>query len=498
MRTEDRAPSPAAEVPVTDLLDTLEAGPTAVRGGALRGMGYSASILLALISVPLMARHLGPEEYGEFVVVLSLIGIVSLLANGGVARVGVREYVLRDGDARRPVLQNALGLRLLLSSAAVIAAVAFAAASYNPLLVVGALLLGVGALLVDLRSVYVIPLTAGLRLGTVSFLELLQQSVLVGLVVLLVVTGAGVLPFFVAVPVSACVALVGALLLTSAEARGRPAFEWSKWRTLFGGTIAYALAVAVGGLSFRLTVILMSLLATETQTGYYAIPFRVFEVLVGVAVVLVSSVFPILARVAPRDPERLRGALQTTFEVITVIGVGTAVLTAIGADLIVAILGGPDYEPAVPVLRIAAAAVAFACLFVTWEAAMLALRLHGSLLVTSLVALGVAAVAAPVLIKRDGAEGAAVALVAIELFGMCAGGFLLARARPDLRVSFGIVPRIATAAAAAGVAGVLLLVLAPDLLAVGVAAVVYAAVLAALGGIPPALRDIVVRGWRGR
>src|SRR5688500_8710669 len=117
MRTEDRAPSPAAEVPVTDLLDTLEAGPTAVRGGALRGMGYFASFFLALISVPRMARHLGPEEYGQFVVVLSLIGIVSLLANGGVARVGVREYVVRDGDARRPVLQNALGLRLLLSSA---------------------------------------------------------------------------------------------------------------------------------------------------------------------------------------------------------------------------------------------------------------------------------------------------------------------------------------------------------------------------------------------
>jgi O-antigen/teichoic acid export membrane protein len=451
------------------------------------------AILLGFVSVPLMTRHLGPEEYGRFVTVLSLIGIVSLLANGGIARVGIREYVAREPARRRTVLRSTLGLRLLLSSAAVILALAFAAANYRPLLVLGTLLLGVAALLGDLRTVYVIPLMAALRLGTVSVLELCQQIVLVTLVVVLVAVGAGLLPFFAAVAIAAGVALVGTVVLTRADAGGLPTFGWDEWRALFGRAMPYAVAVAVGGVSFRLTVILMSLVATEAQTGYYAVPFRIFEVLVGIATVLVSSAFPILARIAPRDPARLRGALQSTFEVVTIIGVGAAVLTAVGAELAIAILAGPEYAPAVPVLRIAAAAIAFAFLFITWEAALLAVRLHGALLATSLVTLAVAAVT-PVLIEAYGAKGAAAALVAIELVGMCTGGLLLTRARPDLRVSLRVVPRVAAAAAAAGIGGTLVLRSAPDVVAVVIAAALYVAGLALLKGIPSALRDIVLDG----
>src|SRR3954469_21532932 len=95
-----------------DLLDTPLAGPAAIRGGALRVIAYGAGVLLSVGSAALLFRHLGVEDGGRYVTVLSLRGLFAGLADAGLVTVAVRELTIRTGEDRQLFLQDLLGLRI--------------------------------------------------------------------------------------------------------------------------------------------------------------------------------------------------------------------------------------------------------------------------------------------------------------------------------------------------------------------------------------------------
>ncbi len=107
-----------------DLLDTPAAGPQAARGGAMRAGGYAAATLLAVLSAPLMIRHLGVVDFGRYVTIMSLVAIVAGFTEAGINTIALREYAARTGDDRRAVMRDLLGIRLALTLAGVVAGVA--------------------------------------------------------------------------------------------------------------------------------------------------------------------------------------------------------------------------------------------------------------------------------------------------------------------------------------------------------------------------------------
>ena len=189
-----------------------------------------------------------------------------------------------------------------------------------------------------------------------------------------------------------------------------PAFDFRAWGRLMRLVLPYAAASAVGAVYVSLVVVLTSLVATEQETGYFSAAFRVFSVLAAVPSLLVASAFPILARAARDDRERLRYALQRLWDTSLVIGAGAAVLTVVGAPVAIAVVAGPEYEPSVTALRIMAGAL-FASFFVAiWGFGLLSIGAYRSLLVANVIALAVAGGLALALAPEYGADGAATAL----------------------------------------------------------------------------------------
>ena len=146
---------------------------------------------------------------------------------------------------------------------------------------------------------------ADLRLGWVTLVELVRQVVTVVLITALVIAGAELLPFF-AIPIpAALVALILTALLLRREISTRPSFDRAMWTLLLRDVLPFAASTAVASVYFRLAIVLLSLISTAEPTGYFAAPFRVVEVLVVVPSLLVTAAFPIFARAAWDDHERL-------------------------------------------------------------------------------------------------------------------------------------------------------------------------------------------------
>jgi O-antigen/teichoic acid export membrane protein len=489
MRPEEDEPAATALVVdgvARDVLDTPQAGPTAIRGSLLRFAGYGAGVLLSIVSVSFLIRHLGVSDFGRYVTVISLITIVQGVTDAGLSMVGVREYSIRSPERRESLMRNLVGARIVLTAAGVLAATGFAAlAGYGDELVLGTVLVGIGLLFAVTQTTLAVPLMSMLRLGSVTALDLLRQLLLVVGILALIAAGAELVPFLaLQVPIGLVV-----LLATAALVRGsipmRPSFDRREWWLLVRDVLPFAAAAAIGTIYLRLTVIAMSLVATELETGYYATAYRVMEVIVAVPPLVVGATLPILARAARDDERRLQYVLQRLLDSTLIVGVGIVLAVTFGAPFAIDVLAGGESDPSIPVLRIQAIAIVAVFVGTSLGYGLLALHRYGSILFYAVAALVAGLGLNALLVPSLEAEGAAIAYVGAEVVVMVLAYVLLMRAQPELHFSLRVPLRVAGAGAVAG--GVALVPGLPSLPAAAAASALYVAALFGLRAVPQEL-----------
>jgi O-antigen/teichoic acid export membrane protein len=475
--------------PEVDVLDTAAAGGLVIRGAVLRVLGYALGTFLAVISAVLLTRHLGVTVFGQYTTILSVVTVTGVLTDLGMTNLGTREYAVLEGQDREHLMRDVLGLRIVVSSIAVALATAFAvAAGYDATRILGTAIAAVGFGLVSIQSTLAVPLFAMLRLGQTTALELLRQAVWVGLLIILVLLGAGLLPLLAATVPAALVMVIVTIVIIRHDAPLRPAVRPNVWVRLMRDWVAFSLATGVGAIYVFTTQIVTSLVTNGEQNGLFAASFRVFIVAASVAMLMVTVAFPVLARAARDDRERLRYAVQGLFEVLLILGVAAAVTVVAGAKPIIAVIAGPHYARAAAPLRIEGAALVASFLLPAWGIALISLRRHRALVIANLLALGSTATFTLVLAKSHGAVGAAIATVFGEWI-IC-GAYLLALTRGTSKIRLNLAIVIKVAAAAVPAFAVLALHL-PAVIQLAASLVVYGGVILLVGAIPRELYQLL-------
>jgi O-antigen/teichoic acid export membrane protein len=485
---------PAEDDPDGDVLDTPRAGPLALRGGALRVVGYGGAMLLALISVPLLVRHLRQVGFGHYITALAIATIASGLTEGGVSTIALREFASRTGRDRDAAMANLLGIRVLLSAAGVIGATAFAAAAgYGSTIVLGTAIAAIGLSIQVVQSLLSVPLQGALRLGWVSVIDLVRSGVTTVLIVALVLAGAGIVPLLAVITPACLIALALTIRLVRGSMPMRPSLRFASYLPLLRETFPFAVAIALSSVYFRVTVIVMSLEATAVQTGYFSISFRIVEILISLPPLVIGVAYPIVTRAARDDPGRFAYVTGRMFELSVIVAVWVALMVELGAPFAINVLGGHAAAPATSILRIQGLAVMATFVAVACGFPLLSLRRYSAVLIAN--ALGLVATLAVSLSLVPGlhGRGAAIATVAAEVTLAAVTTVALMRARPNLRLPLGAVP-VALLAGAAGV-GLGRLVTVHPVLEVLVGTAAYGIVLALLGRFPPEIGH-ALRGGR--
>jgi len=479
--------------PAGDVLDTPQAGPLALRGSGLRVASYGGGMLLALVSAPLLIRHLGQDGFGHYVTALSIATIAIGLTEGGVNTIALREYASRTGAERDAAMSSMLGIRMLLSAIGLVAAVAFAAgAKYDGAIVAGTAVAAVGLTIQVVGTLLLVPLQGMMRLGSVAAIDLLRNALTTVLVVAVVLAGAGIVPLLAVLAPASLVALIVTARLVRGAMPLRPQMRVATYGPLLRETFPFAIAIALNSVYFRVTVVVVSLAATELETGYFSTSFRVVEVIIALPVLVIGAAYPIVTRAYRDDADRFVYGVRRMFELSLIVGGGVALLLVLGARFATDVLGGAEAAPAAAVLRIQGLALIGTFVAVACGFPLLVMGRYRSLLVANALGLLVTLVTAIVLVGPYGARGAAVATVAAEIALALATTWALARARPDLKLPLAGVP-IVLAAGGAGVGAGRLLGIHPVVDA-AVGLLVYGAALALLGRFPPEVAHAFRRG----
>jgi O-antigen/teichoic acid export membrane protein len=472
-----------------DVLRSAGAGKKVIHGSALRLGANLASLVFALVTATLLLRHLGVEESGRYVTVMSLAGIALAIVDQGLNVSASKDLTMCPREARRDLLANVVGQRIVVGALAWLCLVAFALlAGYPNEMVIGTALAGGGIVLVAIGNSMLVPLTVDLRNAGIAFVEMLRAFVVMVGVLLLVVAGARLDAFLALQILVGLVVLAMVPILVGRVGVVRPRWDRARQRGLLRTALPIAAALVLGQIYFRLVIVLMSLISNPTQIGYFGGSLRAMEALIALPILVASVALPVMTAAAHENIARLRYAIEGLSEGAVIAGMLIILVTIRAADPVMRVIGGAAFEPAGNVLRIQVVALLFIALYQIWTVALVALGRQRQLIFTNAVGLFAVAAFAAILVPPLGAKGGAIASVAADvvLAGLIYWRLHISVGRVTVRGGFLI--RVVVASLASGAA---LLLPIGDIPASIVAAIVFLGVGFAVGMVPKELRDVL-------
>jgi O-antigen/teichoic acid export membrane protein len=330
-------PTPADASPSLGGAAALNA---ALRGSALRVVGFALGLVVSAGGAAILFRHLGVADAGAYVLVISVVTVAGGLADGGLSMLAPTELAVTPGESRAEIVRSLLGARLVLSALGVAIALGYGwVARFDRTLVLGVIIVGLATSLQAITVLLSSVLQTDLRYGVVTASELTRQVVTALAFGLIAALGGGIYWMF-----GALVAGAGAgLFLTRvgiAEARLlTPKLDLPRLRRQTRMLGAFAVTAAVGVLYFRLGIIVLARVSGERDVGLYALSFRVVEVLATVPALLVTAMLPLMSYRAA-DAHGFREVLQVAFRVSVGAGGAIALVLMAEASRVVAVVGG--------------------------------------------------------------------------------------------------------------------------------------------------------------
>ncbi|MGD0226642.1 MAG: flippase [Terriglobia bacterium] len=386
--------------------------------------------LARLFFVLVVARELGPRQFGVYALLLAIVEMLAVASGSGYA-----DYLTREAakDAR-----VGWGLGSQLTGLRLACALPLAGAGAGILWMLGyprMVLMAAVWLLVSLAPRSVSEAVQGVLRGIgryVAYLvvELVFDLALVGGGVLLIVQRGG-LPVVIATEViaatAAAVASVALVLIFRTKERIR-----INAKQLFKKSVIFNIYAFVGNLYDRLDVVLLSKLAGDYATGVYSAAYRPLGTMQLVPYGILYSLLPALSRnsegVAER--QRLERAMGFLLSVAFAVVLGTMVF----AGPAVRLLLGERYAESAVALKILIWAVMPRYVNYALNVRLLAGGHERVFVATSLVCLGVNVIGNVVLIPIYSWRAAAVLTIVTEIA-------LLAQNMYWLRRTVGVIPR---------------------------------------------------------
>jgi O-antigen/teichoic acid export membrane protein len=448
--------------------------------------GKLVVVLVGAVSITVSTRYLGAAGYGRLALAFALLQLVGVLADAGLTAVVVRE-LSRAAGRDRPLLAadtlvgTALALRLGLAALAVAVALAVAFVAYDDQVRLAVAIAAVPFACGVASSALATVAQARLRMERVALADAAGRLASLLALLAVVALDGGFALVVASAAVGAALTLAAVAALVRRHVRLRVSRASADWRRLAVAAAPIGVTLAVTEAYLRADALILSAARPYEEVGHYTLAFRVYELLGLAPAVFVSSVFPLLSRLAGGDPVSTERLLAAATDVLVVYGLPLAVGGALVAGDLARALGGAAFAAAADPLRLLLVAMGAAAVSGLYGHALIAAGRQKPVLKLSVLALAVNLAANAVLVGPFGATGAAAAVLGCEVL-LLGGGWWLLRTRAGLRPSSSLLGR--TSAATALMACAVWAVRDAGLaVAIPVGAAVYGVALVAVGGV---------------
>ena len=390
--------------------------------GLSTGSQSVGSLLIALggVAVVRITTHrLGPSEYGTFALIVTYVTLFTMLADLGITAMTSIELGKQQAD-HSSILSSALSFRVAVSLALI------------PLIQVSALILyphetGLFRIALAVMSLDVLFATLQVTLSTafiasvrgdrIAVLNVINRALYVFGVIVVAVERGSYLGYVCA--------YVGADLVTAlmyaVAVRKLIVLRWSsnlaQWRQMATVALPLGAIQIIGSIYLSVASIMVSLICTKEELGWYSLAFSAVVVVLTVPMFLMQALIPSLVEATKETARRLvNGACYLAYCVGMLLAVCGVVLRQ---DAVLA-LGGPKFIPASIPFAILFLTVPLTSLLTVFSYASISLEQYRPLFRLGICVLVLNIAVNAILIPKFGPSGAATALVISEAVSVVA------------------------------------------------------------------------------
>ena len=428
-----------------------------VRNTGMLFAARTGSRLLVFGAFLIQQHTLGATRYGEFGVVVVLSNLASIVGDGGLQIVYLRE------GSRRPArleayLSVVLGAKIPLLLGSLLTLAAMLALTSGPslfyLLLPAFGLLAFTSVANVLRSTFYA--TGEMRYE--AFETLSEGAILLVGTLAAAVLRLGLAAYLLAYAASYLFTCVYAVIIISRRYfRPRIRFHFPASRRLLTMGLPFALVFLLNTIYFKIDVVILEALRGPTEVGYYQAGYKFLEGLSFIPQTVMNAVFPALSVLHLGQLAALRSAYTVTIKLLTAIAVPAAVALAFGAGPLMALLR--VYPQSGPAVRILALALVFLFVNNTFVFGLGAMNRQRDSVVLSVLSIAVNVslnlIMIPLFPRATGYLACSWATVITEVFLLIAGYVMVRRQLQQLPWGLAVLPVLVSGALMVGVMAVL-------------------------------------------
>ncbi len=463
------------------------------RNTIVQFVGKILSTILGFTTSVLILRYLHPAGNGSYTTVMAYLGFFSVVADLGLYLILIRDLNKPGADPEK-VVGNLLALRWVsafcILSAGAIAVWAFHFTTIEKV----AVLIGTGSYLAVAATQLMVGIfQSKLAMIYVAVGELLGRIVLLVTTYLVIHFYGSLYSVVFAVVTSSIVNFIFVWWSARRYVRIRLHFDWPYWSSTLRDTLPIAISIVLNLIYFRADTIILRLYKGTYDVGLYGAAYKILEILNTFPIMFVGLLLPSLGSAFSRgDTERFRAIFQKGFDLLLVAIVPMLVVGWMLARPIIVLIGGQEYAPAAPVLRLLLIAVSALFLGSLSGHVVTIINRQRQMVWSYLSVAVIGLVLYLTLIPRFSLYGGATGTIVTESLTAIVGYILITRVL-HFRLRVSAIPKILLAGVAMA-ATIFALRSVNVWLAAGVSVVVYVAMVFATKLLSPSLvRELVAR-----
>jgi O-antigen/teichoic acid export membrane protein len=330
---------------------------TIVKNTLSLGAGQVLTKAVSLFAVPIIARQLGVEGFGQYTLVFSFVMIFSGLSDWGIHKLTIRE-VARDETIKNSYFANTLVLRLVLAIGFYLILIGtvllfnYPESTTTLVIILGSIILANSVI-----NTFVAMLNAQEKMSFSAGLLFLQSLLTPLTVIPLLYFKIGLLEaFLILVSLNLLLAISVGLYLSKRFFSFRfQDISFVIWKNIFRSSWPYAFMAIFWMIYINNGSIILSKVADIGQVGIYNAGLKLILALFFIPGSLMMAFFPSMSRQsAQENKEQIKKSCERTIKILFWIVIPVAVLILSFSDFVIPMLFGDSFAETSKVLKILA------------------------------------------------------------------------------------------------------------------------------------------------
>jgi O-antigen/teichoic acid export membrane protein len=324
----------------------------------IQTIGKVLSILLGLVTIAIITRALGTEQFGEYTTIATYLQFFGILVDFGLT-LTLLVMISENGANEEKIVGNFLGLRLVsgffLFALAPIIILAFPYSStIKQAVLFGAFayfLMGGASLLVGVFQKHEAMWRAALG-------ELINRLVLLITIAILAWFQFGVVAFVAAAILANAVWFWLMIRFAKPFILIRPKFELPVWKDIIGRSWPIAVSIIFNLMYLKGDILILSLFRSQTEVGLYGVAYRIIDILTVLPMMFMGLLLPSLTHAWTNGHhDQFRSRLSHTFDIFMIAVIPIIAGAQILGTELITFIAGPGYEQGGDILKVLILAV---------------------------------------------------------------------------------------------------------------------------------------------